>query len=92
MATLSGRLQVQAMVRPQELWIFQEVSKAKLVISPMVFKDLRLQLWSDLQTRVYYEKDKYSIQIVRVANGELYLFSIYFQFSFCFFFSFYFEN
>ena len=31
--------------------------------SPMVFKNSRLQLWSNSQTRVYDKKDRYSIQI-----------------------------
>jgi len=44
MVTLPGRLQVQAMVKLQEPWIFQKVSEAKPTTSLMVFRDSRLQL------------------------------------------------
>jgi len=44
MVTLSGRLQVQAMIKPQEPWIFQKTSKAKPTTSLIVLKDLRLWL------------------------------------------------
>jgi len=44
MVTLSGRLQVQAMVKPQEPWIFQKTSKAKPTTNIIVLKDLRLWL------------------------------------------------